>query len=141
MLNRRNLLASIPLLSLSSLLQAAPLAQDHEESKLADLMGELNSGMRKLKGAEPDRSTLEVICRLQHVALDAKNEDPPLLPAEDDKAKRVRLDYRKTMQALVTQLFAAENAALAGDKKALESALRELNDLKGDGHKKYKPKN
>lgn len=143
MLNRRSLLSSLSLLSLAPLLEAAPFAQDHEESKLAELMGEINSAMRKLKGAEADESSLAVICRLQHVVLDAKNEEPPLLAAESDEKKRAaaRLDYRKTMQALVDQLFAAENAALSGDKQALGAALREMNNLKGDGHKKHKPKN
>jgi soluble cytochrome b562 len=143
MLNRRTLVSALPLLSLAPLLQAAPGAKAGDDSKLADLMGELNAGMRKLKGANPDRSTLEVICKLQHLALDAKNEDPPMLGAEGDEKKQAaaRLDYRKTMQALVNQLFAAENAALSGDKDALAAALREMNNLKGDGHKKYKPKN
>jgi uncharacterized membrane protein len=144
MLNRRTLLTAASALALPSLLNAAPSLQDEESSKLADMMGDFNRSLRKLKKAGEDDAKLAAavteICRLQHVALDSKNEDPPMLGEGDRAQSAARLAYRKIMQDLVTQLFAAENAALAGDKKAYGAAIDGLMRLKKKGHGEFKPK-
>lgn len=142
MLNRRSLLAAVPALALAS--QGA-LAQEGEESKLADLMGQINRNMRKLKKAgeseESLRAAVETVCALQGLALEAKAELPPLAAAEEDPAKRAAmvLDYRKTLQEMVVRLFAAENAALSGDKGAFAQAMSDVKRVQKKGHDAHKP--
>ncbi|MCB9914833.1 MAG: hypothetical protein H6828_06735 [Planctomycetes bacterium] len=142
MLNRRTLLASVPALAL---LSHAALAQD-APTKLQELMGELNRSMRSLKDAGKDEASLaaalETVRRLQHVVLDAKSEEPPLLADVKDpkKQKRQQQDYVAKMQQLVQELFDAENAILAGDTKAFDKAMRAMNETKKAGHDEFKPK-
>lgn len=142
MLNRRSLLAAVPALALVS---PAALATQDGPSKLAEAMGNLNRGLRKLRKATESEESLaaavETVCSLQQAVLDAKGEVPPLAAAEEDATKKAAmiLDFRKQLQGVIVHLFDAENAALSGDKEGFKKAMGELNAAKKKGHDAHMP--
>jgi len=139
---------TLPLTLLALLLAlAAPLFSQGkgDGSKLSELMGDIQKTTKHLAGVleedEPDwDAALAEVCRLQKVAIDAKNEVPGLVSAieEEKKQAKARLEYRAKMQDFVRGLLEVETALLEQKAKAAKKALRGLDKLKSDGHGKFK---
>ena len=117
------------------------------EGELAAHMGDLKQSLRKLGGMVEDEAqmaaSLEEICRLQKVVIDAKSETPSTVSSIEDekKQRKAALKYRSTMQDLLRAFLDLESAVAAGDAKKAKKAMRAFDKLESAGHSEFKPRN
>ena len=129
---------------------AAPTTQEHagegeeyEESRLGELMLEINRTMRGFRNvlrnpAQMDKGAADA-CKLQDLALQAKLEVPHAIEEISDEAERRKemIAYRQAMHSFLTKLFDLETALLEKDGKKAGGILRELGQIKNSGHERF----
>lgn len=119
--------------------------QDGEDTQLALHMKDLNTTLRKLRGALRDPAnnaeSLVEIRRLQGVLLTSRIEKP-LMIGQTPEAERAEflVEFQKQMVELHRAMLDLELRVLESDNDAAQAQLKTINSMKSDAHKIFKVK-
>lgn len=142
-MNKSPLLVGTLLLSFAAgLAYTRPVPQDDDPTPLAEEMGGLQSGQRKLrkliKNPEAKQETLEIIRGMEQNAITAINL-APAIPAGMEEAKQAAwtIGYKREMVKVLDALLVMELAVVEGRTDAAAAAYKGLGELKKSGHDTY----
>src|SRR6476646_189212 len=111
------------------------IAQEHhvEKSELRKQMSQIDEAMKKLKRtirkAESDKESLELIVKVEQIAITCKQMSPPI-PATIAAPQREKYvaEYRKQMAGFLSDVCQMEAAILGGDHDRAHEIYTKLKD-------------
>jgi hypothetical protein len=131
---------------ISTYLAAWPTAaQQLSPSRPYPFMQEMEQPFRELraqiKDASQNLSSLDLIRRIQHESLAAKNTVPPMIEKLPPEKYRIQLlAYRKLMLTLIRQELDLEGQLLVGDQAKAAAILAEIVQTRRAGHRAFTSK-
>ena len=137
----QKLLRILPLVALSLGAFTLPVRAD-EDTPLAKVMGEMNTGMKGVGKAlkAGDLAAAVAPCRDAQKAMLKSFEFLPAgfdkMPAAEKDAKAA--DYRMQLSQSLAKLYELEIACLKGDKAAAATISADIGKMKKKGHDDYK---
>ena len=136
------LIGTLTLALFASSISPVPPTQD-DEFPLADAMGLMNSGQRKLrrmlKKPEQKDETIAVIQTMQSASITAYGLAPPAPEDQtSDEAKAEwRIGFQRRILSVTDTLLELELAVVKGDSEAAQAAYTGLAAIKKGGHDTY----
>jgi len=142
-MQKSTLLIGTLLLSFAAgLAYTRPVPQDDDPSPLADAMGTLQGGQRKLrkqlKDTENSAAAVATLQQMQRGAITALGLPPaPPEGMEDGKKPAWRIDFQRQMVQVLDTLLTIELAVTEGRTESAMEAYKALGALKKSGHDTY----
>lgn len=119
--------------------------EENENPELAAFMKDLGRTMRTLGRGLKEEGAMETglaeVLRLERAFVVAKEELPTTITSIEDEARlaATKLEWRESMHEFFKGLLALEMAYARGEERAVMEQLRALDDLKKQGHDRFKP--
>ena len=112
------------------------------ESVLHESMEDLNSTLRRvnrlIKTPEKISEAADMVAKMEHNALDAKGETPPMAETLEGAAREAfMLGYRRDMIKLLATLTELELACLDGEAEAAQAIVERLVSHRNASHELY----